>query len=158
VLNCAGYVTELLLHTYIRLIRLQVNRYQGSSKPMQVEISWGNTLGIHKTALLAAYSYADRRVRPLVLFIKYWSKSRRISNTRLGGMGSFAWCLLCIYFLMKVTKPPVVPNLQLMATEWKYIEGYNVGFCKDVRFASNWSRNTKVRSPCIQKRALTAFV
>lgn len=146
ILNCVGHATELLLHTYIRLIRLHVNRYRWS-KPIQVDMSWGNTIGIHKTALLAAYSNTDRRVRPLVLFVKHWSKMRRISDTRRGGMGSFAWCLICIYFLMKVTKPPVVPNLQLMATGRKVIQGYDVGFSEDVLFSSNWSTNTKVRFP-----------
>jgi terminal uridylyltransferase len=115
--------------------------------PIQVDMSWGNTIGIHKTALLAAYSNVDRRVRPLVLFVKHWSKMRGISDTRRGGMGSFAWCLLCIYFLMKVAKPPVVPNLQLMATERKYIQGYDVGFYKDIQFSSKWSKNTEVPSP-----------
>ena len=116
--------------------------------PVQVDMSWGNTIGIHKTALLAAYSNVDRRVRPLVLSVKHWSKMRGISDTRRGGMGSFAWCLLCIYFLMKVAKPPVVPtrNLQLMATEHKYIQGYDVGFYKDIQFSSNWSKNTEVPS------------
>ena len=56
-------------------------------------------------------------------------------------MGSFAWCLLCIYFLMKVTNPPVVPNLQSMAREREYIEGYDVSFVKGGVVCS---RNTKV--------------
>lgn len=69
---------------------------------------------------------------------------RNLGDTRRGGMGSFAWCLLCIYFLMKVAKPPVVPNLQSMATERKYFQGCAVGFSKDVVMSNNWSVNKKV--------------
>lgn len=139
-----GYGTELLTHTFVPLIRLNIDLYAWSS-PLQVEISWSNPIGIYKTALLAAYSNVDTRVRPFVLFIKYWSKARKLTDTRQGGMGSFAWCLLCIYFLMKVTKPSVVPNLQSIAKETKYMYGYDVSFSKDVVISDNWSRSTKVR-------------
>jgi terminal uridylyltransferase len=110
-----------------------------------VDISWSNAIGIHKTALLAAYSNVDPRVRPFVLFVKHWSKRRNVSDTRRGGMGSFAWCLLCIYFLMKAAKPPVVPNLQAMATERKYFQGFDVSFSKDAVVSNHWSKNKKVR-------------
>jgi hypothetical protein len=102
------------------------------------------TIGIYKTALLAAYSNTDRRVRPFVIFVKYWSKMRKVADTRQGGLGSFAWCLLCIYFLMKVADPPVVPNLQAIARERKYCQGYDVGFSKEVVMSNNWSSNGKV--------------
>jgi len=138
----AGHATELLLHTYIRLIKLSVDGYR-FSQPVQVDISWNNTIGIHKTALLAAYSNTDRRVRPFVIFVKYWSKMRKVADTRQGGLGSFAWCLLCIYFLMKVAEPPVVPNLQAIAREMEYCQGYDVGFSKEVVMSNNWSPNRK---------------
>ena len=131
------------MHTYIPLIKLNVN-WPGWSNSIQVDISWSNSIGIYKTALLSAYSNVDRRVRPLVLFVKHWSKTRKVADTRRGGMGSFAWCLLCIYFLMKVAKPPIVPNLQSMATERKYFQGCDVSFATDVK---DWGTNTKVCSP-----------
>jgi DNA polymerase sigma len=141
-----GYQSQLLLHTYIPLIKLNVN-WSGLSNSIQVDISWSNSIGIYKTALLSAYSNVDPRVRPFVLFIKHWSKARNVGDTRRGGMGSYAWCLLCIYFLMKVAKPPIVPNLQSMATERKYFQGCDVSFSTDVK---NWSTNTKVRRPRIK--------
>jgi DNA polymerase sigma len=131
------------MHTYIPLIKLNVN-WSGWSNSIQVDISWSNSIGIYKTALLRAYSNVDQRVRPLVLFVKHWSKTRKVADTRRGGMGSFAWCLLCIYFLMKVAKPPVVPNLQSMAKERKYFQSCDVSFVTDVK---DWSANTKVGSP-----------
>ena len=69
---------------------------------------------------------------------------RKLTDTRRGGMGSFAWCLLCIHFLMKVAKPAVVPNLQAMSGDEKYIQGCDVGFSTAITISDNWSRNTEV--------------
>jgi DNA polymerase sigma len=114
------------------------------SMPIQIELSWSNPIGIYKTELLAEYSRIDDRVRKLVLFVKHWSKARNLSNTRRGGMGSFAWSLICICFLMKVTEPPVVPNLQALAVTTHYFQGYNVAFSKDIGGPNLWSTNAKV--------------
>jgi len=82
------------------------------------------------------------------MFIKYWSKRRRLSNTTpgQGGMGSFAWSLLCIYFLMKGAGGggAVVPCLQKERGE------SDVSFRRDV--PKDWSSNTKVR-PDLRRRA-----
>lgn len=135
-----GHSTELLLHTYMPLIRLQF-RSRWSYDNVQVEISWNNQLGIYKTDLLAAYSKIDPRVCPFVLFVKHWSKVRKLRDTRNGGLGSYAWCLMCIYFLMKVAKPPVVPNLQSQAITG-YSKGCDVSFTTNIAFSKD---NTMVR-------------
>jgi len=116
-----------------------------------VEISWTDQIGLCKTALLAEYSKIDARVRPFVIFIKYWSKMRKLTDTQHGGLGSYAWCLLCIYFLMKVTKPPLVPNLQ---TKYKpyYIQDCDVSFSLDTVFL----RNSKEVQLCLGSM-LTVF-
>jgi len=131
-----GHRTELLLHTYIPLFRLEVTP-PSWHKSIQVEISWNNEIGIQKTELLAAYSHTDTRVRQLVMFIKYWAKRRRLSTTTPGhgGMGSFAWSLLCIYFLMKGTHPPVLQNLHSMAR--RDIDVYAVATAK-VHLGTQW--------------------
>ena len=116
----------------------------GLTRSVPVDISWGNSIGIYKTGLLSAYSNVDPRVRLVVLFVKYWSKMRQLTDTRRGGMGSFAWCLLCIHFLMKVANPPVVPNLQAMPRAEKDIQGCDVGFSKAITVSDKWSRNTEV--------------
>lgn len=80
------------------------------------------------------------------MFIKYWSKKRKLSDTtpRQGGMGSFAWSLLCIYFLMKDTggaggEGAVVPCLQEGSRERG---GSDVNFRRDV--PKDWRSNTRV--------------
>jgi DNA polymerase sigma len=149
-----GHQTELLLHTYIPLFRLSVTRARWP-KQVQVEISWKNDVGIYKTELLAAYSRVDSRVKSLVVFIKYWSKRRGLTNTTpgQGGMGSFAWSLLCIYFLMKATTPQVVPNLQAMATTRRSFQEYDISFEQDP--ARLWtSSNVKVPALVLQASLL----
>jgi DNA polymerase sigma len=104
----------------------------GTSSQIQIELSWSNPIGIYKTELLAAYSGIDDRVKPLVQFVKYWAKARKLSNTRQGGMGSFAWSLTCIYFLSNGARPPVLPNLQNTNVPPEYFQGLNVSFSKDI--------------------------
>ena len=110
-------------------------------------MSWNNQIGIYKTALLEAYSKIDPRVRSFVLFVKHWSKVRKLGDTQHGGLGSYGWCLLCIYFLMKVAKPPVVPNLQSHATAYNYVQGCNVSFATEIAFSKD---NTKVLIPMLR--------
>ena len=66
------------------------------------------------------------------MFVKYWAKRRRLSTTTpgQGGMGSFAWSLLCIYFLMKGSHPPVVQNLQETTMGRRAIDAYAVATAK----------------------------
>lgn len=115
-----------------------------------MELSWTNPIGIYKTELLAAYSGIDDRVKRLVQFVKYWAKTRKLSDTRHGGMGSFAWSLTCIYFLISVAQPPVLPNLQNTTSAPQYFEGFNVAFSRNIA-GSYHSSNQKV---CRLNRAL----
>jgi len=141
-----GYVPQLLLHAYVPLIKLEV-RTPASASPTQVEISWNDELGIYKTSLLAEYSKVHPHVRPLILLIKHWSKMRNISNTRQGGLGSYAWCLLSLYFLMKIAKPPVIPNLQALAREKVYNRGHDVSFLSGAQFSRENGQVSSQSSP-----------
>jgi len=126
-----GYRVEILLHTFVPLIRVNVTLHEMWST-FQVELSWSNPIGIYKTELLAAYSGIDGRLKSLVQFVKHWAKARKLSNTQQGGMGSFAWSLMCIYFLIKGTHPPVLPSLQNGTFAPEYIQGINVGYSKNL--------------------------
>jgi Nucleotidyltransferase domain len=122
-----GYKTELLLHTFVPVLRVS----GGPAGSNLFELSWDNSIGIYKTELLVAYSAIDPRVKNLARFVKHWAKARALTNTRLGGMGSFAWSLTCIYFLIKVTQPAVLPNLQANSSSSpEYAKGCNVAFDK----------------------------
>jgi len=82
-------------------------------------------------------------VKRLVQFVKHWAKVRKLSNTRQGGMGSFAWSLMCIYFLITIVQPSVLPNLQNANAAPEYFQGYSVAFSKGDA-GSYRSRNEEV--------------
>jgi DNA polymerase sigma len=64
--------------------------------------------------LTASIQSTCSRLVSLSRFVKYWAKRRRINEPYLGTLSSYAYVLLCIYYLQ--TRPvPVIPNLQV----WK---------------------------------------
>uniref|UniRef100_A0A7S3PME3 C3H1-type domain-containing protein n=1 Tax=Aplanochytrium stocchinoi TaxID=215587 RepID=A0A7S3PME3_9STRA len=65
------------------------------------DISAGNSLAVHNTNLMRAYSQYDRRVKPLVFQVKSWAKNRQIADASQGTISSYAWVVLVIFFLQQ---------------------------------------------------------
>lgn len=82
---------------------------------VQCDINFSAQLALQNTHLLRCYSLTDSRVRPLVLFVKHWSKVRGINTPYRGTLSSYGYVLIVLHYLINVTRPPVCPNLQLMA-------------------------------------------
>jgi len=97
---------------------------------IQCDINFFNPLGLHNSQMLYCYSLCDNRVRPIVLFIKAWAKKRRINAPRSGTLSSYGYVLMVLHFLINVARPPVLPNLQLMAKiqqyEPRFVDGWEV--------------------------------
>ncbi|KIJ47359.1 hypothetical protein M422DRAFT_249215 [Sphaerobolus stellatus SS14] len=78
------------------------------------------------------------RVRTLVIFLKVWSKRRKINSPYLGTLSSYGYALLVIFFLVHVKNPPVLPNLQQLPPprpvpyEDTHIGGNDVWFFDDI--------------------------
>lgn len=110
---------------------------------IQCDINFGNPLGIHNTHMLRCYSLTDRRVQPIVLFVKSWAKRRKVNSSYSGTLSSYGWVLMVLHYLVNVVKPPVCPNLQhsippptdVTALEQFFKEttvgGYNVRFWRN---------------------------
>ena len=123
---------------------------------IQSDINFSNPLALHNTQLLRCYSICDPRVRPMVLFVKTWTKRRKINSSYSGTLSSYGYVLMILHYLVNIVRPPVCPNLQLcyrpppgatpeqIAAETT-IEGY------DVRF---WS-NEKEIADAAHRRRLT---
>ena len=77
---------------------------------LNVDISINNTLALYNTKLLAQYAKVDKRVRELVLCVKYWALHRNISDPPNGTLSSYAWSILVINHLIQEN---VIPNLQV---------------------------------------------
>lgn len=82
---------------------------------IEVDLCIGNYLGIYNSRLVSAYCQLDRRVGEVCRLVKQWAKSEELSSSSDGHLNSYAFTLLSLYYLMS-TSPPVVPNLQDLAS------------------------------------------
>jgi DNA polymerase sigma len=79
---------------------------------VQCDISCNASLAIQNTQLLRCYAACDKRVTPMVLFVKYWAKTRNINSAYRGCLSSYGYTLMVLHYLVNVAAPPVCPNLQ----------------------------------------------
>lgn len=106
----------------------------------QCDINFSNDLALQNSLLLKCYSICDPRVRVVVLFVKAWTKIRKINSPYHGTLNSYGYVLMVLHYLMNVSSPPVVPNLQLCnklieedelsASETSF-KGYNIRFFRN---------------------------
>ncbi|KAF8548412.1 hypothetical protein OG21DRAFT_1489412 [Imleria badia] len=141
-----------LPHARIPIVKLSLDPSPGLPSGIACDIGFGNRLALENTRLLMCYAMIDpTRVRTLVLFLKVWSKRRKINSPYQGTLSSYGYVLLVIYFLVHVKNPPVLPNLQQMpplrpiSKEDTHIGGYNTWFFDDIELlCQRWqSSNTE---------------
>ena len=107
--------------------------YPKTGVGIQCDINFSNHLALHNTRLLKCYSLCDPRVRPMIIVIKAWTKSRKINSSYHGTLSSYGYVLMALHYLMNIVQPPVIPNLQLVpqasapASDYG-LNGYNVRF------------------------------
>ncbi|XP_068944054.1 terminal uridylyltransferase 7 isoform X4 [Petaurus breviceps papuanus] len=98
---------------------------------LEVDISLYNTLALHNTKLLAAYSSIDPRVKYLCYTMKVFTKMCDIGDASRGSLSSYAYTLMVLYFLQQ-RDPPVIPVLQEIYEEEKrpeiIVDGWNTYF------------------------------
>jgi len=90
-------------------------KFTDTSSGLEVDFCINNELGVRNSLLLYTYTQCDPRVLQLGMLVKDWAKIHEVARTADGCLNSYAYMLLTIYFLQSVT-PPVVPNLQKLAT------------------------------------------
>ena len=106
---------------------------------IQCDINFSNHLALHNSHLLKCYASCDPRVRQMVLFVKAWSKKRKINTPYHGTLSSYGYVLMVLHYLVNVANPPVVPNLQIsplmlqdeMSAKEVSLEGYNIQFFRN---------------------------
>ncbi|KAL1737844.1 hypothetical protein HDZ31DRAFT_11823, partial [Schizophyllum fasciatum] len=104
-----------LPHARIPIVKLSLDPSPGLPLGIACDIGFENRLALENTRLLMCYAMIDpTRVRTLVLFLKVWSKRRKINSPYKGTLSSYGYVLLVIFFLVHVKNPPVLPNLQQM--------------------------------------------
>ena len=100
-------------------------KFTDVSSSIEIDLCVNNELGTRNSELLSSYSWCDERVGWLGRLVKDWAKSLELVGTTDGLLSSYTYMLLVVYFL-QVLDEPVVPNLQLLATESCQVPGPNL--------------------------------
>jgi DNA polymerase sigma len=66
---------------------------------IEADLSVDSVDGVRNSTMLQAFAEFDKRVIPLVLIIKEWSKQCGINNARAGYLSSYSVVLMVIFFL-----------------------------------------------------------
>ena len=124
-----------------RIPIIKVSRAASSDIPCDIacDIGFNNQLALENTRLLLSYAMLDPpRLRALVLFIKVWTKRRKLNSPYMGTLSSYGYTLLVLFFLIHVKLPPVLPNLQRIPAgrdlplEDIMLDGHNIYFYDDM--------------------------
>ncbi|XP_037350837.1 terminal uridylyltransferase 7 isoform X2 [Talpa occidentalis] len=103
---------------------------------LEVDISLYNTLALHNTRLLSAYSAIDLRVKYLCYTMKVFTKMCDIGDASRGSLSSYAYTLMVLYFLQQ-RNPPVIPVLQEIYKGEKkpeiFVDGWNIYFFDQIK-------------------------
>lgn len=84
---------------------------------VQCDINFSAQLALQNTLLLRCYSHTDPRVRPMILFVKHWAKTRGINSGYRGTLSSYGYVLMVLHYLVNIVQPFVCPNLQQLAPQ-----------------------------------------
>ncbi|MEC8242782.1 MAG: hypothetical protein VX023_03580, partial [Candidatus Thermoplasmatota archaeon] len=90
--------------------RVPIVKFQDAQSMIPVDISVNNNLSVYNTELLRRYCEIDERVKPFILAIKYWARSRGVCDPTSGSFSSYAWTLIAINALQNLDSP-ILPNL-----------------------------------------------
>ncbi|GAA5990496.1 hypothetical protein JCM10908_007400 [Rhodotorula pacifica] len=133
-----NYYVKMLPRARIPIIKLTLPPTPDVPMGMACDIGFENRLALENTRLLLTYAMIDTRLRTLVLFLKVWTKRRKINNPYRGTLSSYGYVLLVIQFLAHVKQPPLLPNLQRISTpdgpavEETIFEGHDISFFDDL--------------------------
>lgn len=137
-----------------RIPIIKISRASTSELPYEIscDIGFENRLALENTRLLLSYAMVDPpRLRTLVLFLKVWTKRRKLNSPYMGTLSSYGYTLLVLYYLCHVKRPAVLPNLQRipptrpLAPEEIELNGNNIYFYDDMAtLRKEWqSQNTE---------------
>ncbi|KAG8548395.1 hypothetical protein GDO81_025576 [Engystomops pustulosus] len=102
--NCAHYVdVESDFHAKVPVVFCKDKK---SGLPCKV--SAGNDTACLTTHLLAALGRLEPALIPLVLAFRYWARLCHIDCQAEGGIPSYSFALMAVFFLQK-RKPPILP-------------------------------------------------
>ncbi|GAA5888496.1 hypothetical protein JCM6882_008643, partial [Rhodosporidiobolus microsporus] len=104
-----NFYVKMLPRARIPIIKLTMPPTPAVPAGMACDIGFENRLALENTRLLLTYALVDTRLRTLVLFLKVWTKRRKINNPYRGTLSSYGYVLLVIHFLASVKQPAILP-------------------------------------------------
>eukprot|EP00928_Gymnodinium_smaydae_P089818 TRINITY_DN7371_c0_g1_i4.p1 TRINITY_DN7371_c0_g1~~TRINITY_DN7371_c0_g1_i4.p1 ORF type:complete len:484 (-),score=47.33 TRINITY_DN7371_c0_g1_i4:427-1878(-) len=106
--HAAFTIEETILNARVPIVKL---RFENE---LDVDLSCHNPIPLSNTHLLRAYALIDTRVKDLALVIKLWAKASGVCDAAHSNLSSYAFTLLCIYFL-QVHPDVLLPVLPVQA-------------------------------------------
>ena len=85
--------------TLITTARVPVLNFTHRATSMQFDLCVDHVLPVHNSQLLLTYTLLDPRVRPLMVAIKFWATRRSVKEPSNGGLSSYSFALLVVFFL-----------------------------------------------------------
>lgn len=80
-----------------------------SLTPCSFDICFLNDIAVANSNLLREYSLADNRVRDFMIQVKRFCKHYGVNSSPSGTISSYAWNIMCIFYLQCIG---FLPNLQ----------------------------------------------
>ncbi|XP_075038200.1 terminal uridylyltransferase 4 isoform X2 [Mixophyes fleayi] len=112
--NCARYIeVESDFHAKVPIVFCKDKK-----SGLTCKVSAGNDTACLTTELLAAVGRLEPALIPLVLAFRYWARLCHIDCQAEGGIPSYSFALMVVFFLQK-RKPPILP-----AYLGSWIEGF----------------------------------
>lgn len=126
-------------------------KFTHDASGMEVDFCVNNRLGVRNSHLLWSYCQYDERVGPLCKLVKDWAKQNGIVGVAEGFLNTYTYVLMTLHYLQQLS-PPVICNLQMLATEpaevtddkWGCLDCWDTKFVEDVSLLPKSSNTESV--------------
>lgn len=111
--------------------RVPIIRLTHEATELQCDLSFSSILSVHNSRLMKFYIQFDPRVRPLMMFLRYWGRYHSLLGSNK--IKPYALMLMAVVYL---NQNRILPNVNFLqnnyAGEPLILEGWNAGFESNV--------------------------
>ncbi|GAA5796370.1 hypothetical protein HPULCUR_001741 [Helicostylum pulchrum] len=101
--------------TAIKKARFPICTFRDQQYGVDCDINVNNCLGIENTGLVVEYMKLDLRVKPFLFALRLFVKAKGVHDCKKGFIGTYAYTMIGLHYLMFVQDPPVIPCLQKLS-------------------------------------------
>uniref|UniRef100_A0A1B6E7P8 RRM domain-containing protein n=1 Tax=Clastoptera arizonana TaxID=38151 RepID=A0A1B6E7P8_9HEMI len=115
----------------IRNARVPIVKLCHKKTNFDCDISFKTKLGFYNSKLIQFYLGLDRRIKPLLLVLKYWCKMLKLLTTRW--FSNYALTMMFIFYLQQL-EPQILPSvleLQKAAKVQRFVDNWNCSFAEE---------------------------